>query len=45
VDRDPSAGRRTSAEVDFLIDGKLIWSEDAAAYVFDGDDNGTNLAS
>jgi len=23
------------AEVDFLIDGKLIWSEDAAAYVFD----------
>lgn len=31
------------AEVDFLIDGKLIWTEDAAPYVFGGDDNGTNL--
>ncbi len=31
------------AGVDFLIDGKLIWSENAAPYVFGGDDNGTNL--
>ena len=30
-------------EVDFLIDGKLIWTEQAAPYVFGGDDNGTNL--
>jgi hypothetical protein len=31
------------AGVDFLIDGKVIWSENAAPYVFGGDDNGTNL--
>jgi hypothetical protein len=29
--------------VDFLIDGKLIWTEQSAPYVFGGDDNGTNL--
>jgi hypothetical protein len=28
--------------VDFLIDGKLIWTEHKAPYVFDGDDNGAN---
>ena len=28
--------------VDFLIDGKLIWIEHAAPYVFGGDDNGAN---
>jgi hypothetical protein len=28
--------------VDFLIDGKLIWTEHKPPYVFDGDDNGAN---
>ena len=30
------------SEVDFLIDGKVIWIEHNWPYVFGGDDNGTN---
>jgi hypothetical protein len=30
------------AEVDFLIDGKLRWTERTAPYVYGGDDNGRN---
>jgi hypothetical protein len=30
------------AEVDFLIDGKLRWTEHSAPYVYGGDDNGRN---
>ncbi len=30
-------------EVDFLIDGKVIWIEHDAPYVFGGDDSGTDL--
>jgi hypothetical protein len=28
--------------IDFLIDGRLIWTERSAPYVFGGDDNGAN---
>lgn len=30
------------ARIDFLIDGKLIWSENKAPYTFGGDDTGRN---
>ncbi len=36
----PSGGSVSS--VDFLIDGRLIWTEQSAPYVFGGDDNGAN---
>ena len=39
----PEPADAVVARVDFLIDGKLIWIEDQAPYVFGGDDNGTNL--
>lgn len=29
-------------EVDFLIDGRLVWVEHSAPYIFGGDDNGAN---
>jgi hypothetical protein len=32
----------TLTEVDFLIDGKVIWIEHQAPYVFGGDDNGAD---
>ena len=33
---------RIVSEVDYLIDGKVIWIEHQWPYVFGGDDNGTN---
>jgi len=36
----PSGG--SVSAVDFLIDGKLIWTEHGAPYVFGGDDDGAN---
>lgn len=37
----PSGG--VVSVVDFLVDGKLIWTERTAPYAFGGDENGTSL--
>jgi hypothetical protein len=38
----PKPSSAAISEVDFLIDGKVIWIEHIAPYVFGGDDNGAN---
>lgn len=41
----PSIPADRVEEVDFLIDGRLVWVEHQAPYIFGGDDNGANRGS